>query len=310
MTPSIPHNLRGKTLFITGASRGIGLAIALRAAREGANVTIAAKTAEPHRHLPGTIHTAALAVEEAGGKALPLQVDVRDEAQVASAVAQTVERFGGIDICVNNASAIYQATTLETEMKRFDLVHDVVARAAFMVTRTCLPHLLRADNPHVLMFSGPPDLDPKVLARSVHQIVAKYNASLFMIGMAEEFRTGGVAFNALRPRTWIGTSAIQFRRGDAAMDHCRKPEIMADAACAIFRRPARAFTGQFVIDDEILFEDGERDFAQYRNHPTAPLYASGMALPSEMPEYARDVIAPPGQMGENAHTIIVPGTAP
>jgi citronellol/citronellal dehydrogenase len=281
------ESLKGKTLFITGASRGIGLAIALRAAREGANVTIAAKTAEPHWRLPGTIGESAKAIEAAGGRALPIQVDVRDETQVRDAVAQTVETFGGVDICVNNASAIDQTTFLETEMKRFDLVHAVVARGSFLVTQACMPHLLKAKNPHVLMFCGPPVVGPRFTAS--HNAVAKLSVGLYTVGLAHEFAEQGVAVNALRPRTWVATAAIQFRRGDEAMVHCRKPEIMADAACAIFRRPSRSFTGHFVIDDEILYEDGERDFEKYSFEPGAYLYGSGMTAEDTLPDYLSNI---------------------
>ena len=298
-------SLKGKTLFITGASRGIGLAIAVCAAKEGANVAIAAKTAEPHRHLPGTIYSAAEEVEAAGGKALPLQVDIRDEAQVEEAVRRTVETFGGLDVCVNNASAMNQATTLETTMKRFDLVHEVVARGSFMVTKACLPHLLKAENPHVLMFCPPPTFDPRRLSRSLHNAVSKYCASLYTVGMAEEFREQGVAVNALRPRTWIGTSAIKFRRGDAGVAHCRAPEIMGEAACAIFRRPSRECSGQFFIDDEVLYAEGERDFEKYRIDPTQPLYMSGMSPTDPIPPYVKDLIPAEGVMGRNARDIVV-----
>ncbi|MBV9509628.1 MAG: NAD(P)-dependent oxidoreductase [Caulobacteraceae bacterium] len=301
--------LRDKTLFITGASRGIGLAIAVRAAREGANVAIAAKTGEPHRHLPGTIYTAAKAVEEAGGRALPLLTDVRDEAAVAEAVARTVETFGGIDVCVNNASAIDQSNTLQTEMKRFDLVHDVVARGSFLVSKLCIPHLMKAENPHVLMLSPPPVIDKAKLAGSLHNTLAKFYASLCVVGMAEEFREAGIAFNALRPRTWIATSAIRFRRGEAAMGHCRKPEIMADAACEIFRRPSREYTGNFVMDDEVLYEAGERDFEKYRvDDPSQPLYMSAMSPGEVLPDHVRGVVvAPVGMLP--AGPIVVAGAS-
>jgi len=286
-------NLRNKTLFITGASRGIGLAIAVRAARDGANVAIAAKTAEPHRHLPGTIYTAAKAIEEAGGRALPIVTDVRDEAAVAEAVDKTVRTFGGIDVCVNNASAIDQSNTLQTDMKRFDLLHAVIARGTFLVSKTCIPHLLQAENPHVLMLSPPPVIDKAKLAASLHNSLAKLYASLCVVGMAEEFREAGVAVNALRPRTWIATSAIRFRRGEEAMRHCRTPEIMADAACEIFGRPSREFTGNFVIDDEVLYEGGERDFEKYRVDPSQPLYSSGMTPGETAPAWLRDVVPAP-----------------
>jgi len=265
-------SLEGKTLFITGASRGIGLAIALRAARDGANVVVAAKTSEPHKHLPGTIHSAAEEIERAGGKALPLLVDVRDEASVTAAVAKTVERFGGIDICVNNASAIQLTGTLQTDMKRYDLMHQVNARGTYLTSKACLPHLLRAPNPHVLTLSPPLDLNPRWFRNHVAYTMAKFGMSMCVLGMAEEFRGQGVAFNALWPRTGIATAAIQFAlAGEQGMRQCRKPEIMADAAYAIFNKPSRELTGRFLIDDSFLYEEGVRDFEQYRVDPTQPL---------------------------------------
>ncbi|HYE43458.1 MAG TPA: NAD(P)-dependent oxidoreductase [Caulobacteraceae bacterium] len=280
-------SLQGKTLFITGASRGIGLAIALRAARDGANVAVAAKTAEPHKHLPGTIYSAAEEIEAAGGKALPLVVDVRDESSVQAAVARTVEAFGGIDICVNNASAIQLTGAEQTDMKRYDLMHQVNARGTFLVSKTCIPHLKRASNPHVLALSPPLDLSPHWFANHVAYSIAKYGMSLCMLGMAEEFRPDGIAFNALWPRTAIATAAIRFAlAGDEGMAMCRTPEIMADAAWAIFNKPSREFTGRFVIDDSLLYEEGERDFDRYRVDPTRPL----------MPDFfvPADSVPPPG----------------
>lgn len=265
-------SLAGKTLFITGASRGIGLAIALRAARDGANIAIAAKTSEPHKHLPGTIHSAAAEIEAAGGKALALQVDVREEASVASAVEQTVQAFGGIDICINNASAISLTGTLATEMKRYDLMHQVNARGTFLVSRACIPHLKRAANPHVLMLSPPLDMAPRWFAPHVAYSMAKYGMSLCVLGMAEEFKGEGVAFNALWPRTAIATAAIEFAlAGEEGLKMCRTPEIMADAAHAILTRPARACSGNFFIDDLVLYEEGVRDFDRYRVDPSRPL---------------------------------------
>ena len=265
-------SLQGKTLFVTGASRGIGLAIALRAARDGANVAIAAKTAEPHPKLAGTIHTAAAQIEAAGGQALPLVVDVRDEASVMSAVAQTVARFGGIDICVNNASAIQLTGTLQTEMKRYDLMNQVNARGTFLTSKACLPHLLKAENPHVLMLSPPLDMQPKWFAGHTAYSMAKYGMSLCVLGMSEEFRRDGVAFNALWPRTAIATAAIEFAlAGQEGLRHCRKPEIMADAAYAVFNKRARAFTGHFLIDDSFLYEEGVRDFDPYSVDPSETL---------------------------------------
>ncbi len=265
-------SLQGKTLFITGASRGIGLAIALRAARDGANIAIAAKTAEPHPKLPGTIYSAAAEIEAAGGAALPLIVDVREEASVQAAVDATVERFGGVDICVNNASAIQLTGTLQTDMKRYDLMHQINLRGTFLTSRTCIPHLKRAANPHVLNLSPPLDMSPKWFAGHVAYTMAKFGMSMCALGMAEEFRGDGIAFNCLWPRTAVATSAIKFAlAGDEGMKHCRTVEIMADAAYEIFNRPARECTGNFFIDDVVLYEAGVRDFDQYRVDPTRDL---------------------------------------
>jgi citronellol/citronellal dehydrogenase len=264
-------SLSGKTLFVTGASRGIGLAIALRAARDGANVAIAAKTDQPHPKLPGTIHTAAAEIEAAGGKALPLVVDVRDETSVEAAVAATAERFGGIDICVNNASAISLTGTLATEMKRYDLMAQVNARGTFLVSKACLPHLLKASNPHVLMISPPLDMAARWFAPHVAYTMAKFGMSMCVLGMAEEFR-GKVAFNALWPRTAISTSAVEFALGGPeALKLCRTPEILADAAHAVFEQPAASFTGNFLIDDSFLYAEGVRDFDRYRVDPDGRL---------------------------------------
>ena len=265
-------SLAGKTLFVTGASRGIGLAIALRAARDGANVAIAAKTAEPHKHLPGTIYTAAAEIEQAGGQALPLIVDVRDEASVMAAVAQTVERFGGIDICVNNASAIQLTGTLATDMKRYDLMNQVNARGTFLTSKACIPHLKCSANPHVLMLSPPLDMSPRWFAGHTAYSMAKFGMSMCVLGMSAEFAADGIAFNALWPRTGIATAAIRFAlAGDEGMARCRTPEIMADAAHAIFEKPSRDFTGNFLIDDSFLYAQGERDFDKYRVDPSQPL---------------------------------------
>ncbi|MBO9560663.1 MAG: NAD(P)-dependent oxidoreductase [Caulobacter sp.] len=280
-------SLNGKTLFITGASRGIGLAIALRAARDGANIVIAAKTAEAHPKLPGTIYTAAADIEAAGGKALPLVVDVREEASVQAAVDKAVETFGGIDICVNNASAISLTGTLATDMKRYDLMHQINGRGTFLTSKICLPHLKKAANPHILALSPPLDLNPRWFAPHVAYSMAKYNMSLAMLGMAQEFKADGVACNALWPRTAIATAAIQFAlTGEEGLKHCRTVEIMADAAHAIFLKPSREFTGQFVIDDTFLYAEGVRDFDKYRVDPTATL----------MPDFfvPEDSVPPPG----------------
>ena len=265
-------SLSGKTLFVTGASRGIGLAIALRAARDGANVAIAAKTAEPHPKLPGTIYTAAEEIERAGGKALPLIVDVRDEDSVLAAVKQTVARFGGIDICVNNASAISLTGTLATDMKRYDLMNQINARGTYLTSKACIPHLKAAANPHVLMLSPPLDMDAKWFAGHTAYSMAKFGMSMCVLGMSAEFKADGIAFNALWPRTGIATAAIKFAlAGDEGMRRCRTVEIMADAAHAIFEKKAREFSGNFLIDDTFLYGEGVRDFEQYRVDPTQPL---------------------------------------
>ena len=263
-------SLKGKTLFITGASRGIGLAIGLRAARDGANVAIAAKTDTPHPKLEGTIHTAAQAIERAGGRALPLVVDVREEEAVQSALDRTAAAFGGIDIVVNNASAIWLAGTEGTPMKRFDLMHQVNTRGTFLVTQACLPYLKKAANPHVLMLSPPPSLDPKWFAPHVAYTIAKMGMSLCVLGMSAEFAPLGIAVNALWPRTVIATAAIAMIDGVTA-GQCRRPEIVADAAHAILTRPARDYTGHFAIDDEVLRETGVTDFDQYAVEPGTDL---------------------------------------
>jgi citronellol/citronellal dehydrogenase len=255
-------DLQGKVLFITGASRGIGHAIALRAAREGAAIVIAAKTAVPHPKLPGTIFSAAEDVRAAGGEALPLVVDIRFEDQVRAAVEQAVAHFGGIDILVNNASAISLTGTLETPMKRFDLMHGVNARGTFLCSQACLPFLVRAKNPHILTLSPPLDMRSKWFAPHVAYSMAKYGMSMCVLGMAEEFRSQGIGVNALWPRTAIATAALEMIPG---MDvrNCRKPEIVADAAAWILSQPAREFTGQFAVDEEILRRAGVTDFDLY-----------------------------------------------
>jgi len=277
-------SLARKTLFVTGASRGIGLAIALRAARDGANVAIAAKTAEPHKHLPGTIYTAAKEIEDAGGKALPLIVDVRDEANVYEAVEKTVAAFGGIDICVNNASAIQLTGTEATDMKRYDLMHQINARGTFLTSKACIPHLKRASNPHVLMLSPPLDMSPRWFGTHVAYTMAKFGMSMCVLGMAEEFKADEIAFNALWPRTGIATAAIRFALGgDEGMRQCRTVEIIADAAHAIFEKPAREFTGKFLIDDSFLYAEGVRDFEHYRVDPTRPLMPDFFVPASDPP---------------------------
>jgi citronellol/citronellal dehydrogenase len=263
--------LSGKTLFITGASRGIGLAIGLRAAREGANVAIAAKTAEPNPKLPGTIFSAAEEIEKAGGKALPLTVDVRDEAQVRAALDKTAQTFGGVDIVVNNASAISITNSQATDMKRFDLMHQINARGTFMVSKFAVPFLEKSDNPHILMLSPPLDMKEKWFAGSTAYSMAKYGMSLVVLGLAGELRSKGVAVNALWPRTTIATSAIKnLLGGDAIMRASRTPDILADAARLIFLKD-KTFTGNFLIDDTFLFENGVRDLDRYRVDPTQDL---------------------------------------
>jgi citronellol/citronellal dehydrogenase len=255
-------DLKGKTLFISGGSRGIGLAIALRAAQDGANVVIAAKTTAPHPKLPGTIHSAAEAIEKAGGQALPVQTDIRDEDQVLRAVEMAVEHFGGIDILINNASAISLTGTLETPMKRVDLMLGVNLRGTYLCSRAVLPHLKKSANPHILTLSPPLNLDPHWFAPHVAYTIAKYGMSLCVLGMAEEFRADGIAVNALWPRTIIATAALQVIPGVNAAGG-RKPEIMADAAHAILTRESRSITGRFLIDDEVLREAGVSDFTGY-----------------------------------------------
>ena len=264
--------LKGKTLFITGASRGIGLAIALRAARDGANIAIAAKTAQPNPKLPGTIYTAAKEIEQAGGNALPLIVDVRDEASVIGAIEQTVAKFGGIDICVNNASAIQLTPTTMTDMKRYDLMHQINTRGTFMVSKYCIPHLKKAANPHILNLSPPLDMSEKWFSNHVAYTMAKFGMSMCVLGMAGELKADGIAVNALWPRTGIATAAIRNAlAGDEGMKMCRTPEIMADAAHVILTKPSRAFTGHFCIDDTLLWETGVRNFDKYRVDSTRDL---------------------------------------
>ena len=263
----VSRTLEGRTLFITGASRGIGLAIAVRAARDGANVAIAAKTTEPHPKLPGTIFTAAAEIEAAGGRALPLATDIREEEQVARAVARTVQEFGGIDILVNNASAISLTGTAATEMRRFDLMHDINTRGTFLCCKLCLAHLERAANPHILMLSPPLNFEERWFAAHLAYSLAKFGMSLCVLGMAGELRTRGIAVNALWPRTVIGTAALKIAMQGAGTDELRRvrsPEILADAAHAILTRDSRSFSGHFCIDDEVLREEGMTDFARYR----------------------------------------------
>mgnify|MGYP002784526628 FL=1 len=264
--------LAGKTLFITGGSRGIGLAIALRAARDGANIAIAAKTSDPNPKLPGTVHTAAAEIEAAGGRALPIVCDIRFEDQVVAAVEQTAAMFGGIDICVNNASALSPTGTEATDMKRFDLMHAINTRGTFLTTKTCIPYLRKAQNPHVLVLSPPLDLQPKWFKNHVAYSIAKYGMSLCVLGMAEEFRKDGIAVNALWPRTAIATAAIENVLGRELIAMSRTPDIMADAAHLILTQPSRDLTGQFLIDDSVLYEKGGvTDFSPYRVDASKPL---------------------------------------
>ena len=254
------NDLKNKTLFVSGASRGIGLAIAKRAAKDGANIILAAKTAEPHPKLPGTIYTAADEIIEEGGQALPVICDIRDEDNVRDAVNKGLDHFGNIDICVNNASAIQLTGTLQTDMKRYDLMNQINARGTFLVSKVCLPHLLKSDNPHILNLSPPLDMDPK------------FGMSLCVLGMAEEFKQEGVAVNALWPRTAIATAAIKNTLGgDSIMNISRSPEIMADAAYIILTKDSKEFTGNFCIDDNLLADNGVTDFSQYADVPFSEL---------------------------------------
>ena len=274
-------SLKGKTLFITGGSRGIGLAIALKAAADGANVAIAAKTVEPHPKLEGTIHTAAAEIEKAGGHALPLAVDVREEAAVKAAIEQTAAQFGGIDIVVNNASAIQLTPVAQTDMRRFDLMQQINARGTFMVSKYALPYLAKAANPHILMLSPPLDMQEKWFAPHTAYAMAKFGMSLVVLGLAGEQR-GKIAVNALWPRTTIATAAIKnLLGGDAIMRMSRKPEILAEAAYRIFHKP-KSFTGNFLIDDTFLAGEGVTDFDQYRVDPSQPLQVD-FFVPDDMP---------------------------
>jgi citronellol/citronellal dehydrogenase len=259
-------------MFVSGGSRGIGLAIAKRAAQDGANIIIAAKTAEPHPKLPGTIYTAAEEIEQAGGQALPVVCDIRDEKQVEAAVKAGVEKFGGLDICVNNASAISLNPTLRTSMRRFDLMHQINTRGTFLVSKTCIPHLLESTNPHILNLSAPLNMQEKWFAPHVAYTMAKFGMSMCVLGMAGEFREQGIAVNALWPRTTIATAAVQnLLGGDEISKRSRKPEIMGDAAHIILTRPSREFSGNFCIDDEVLESAGITDLSSYAVDPTMEL---------------------------------------
>ena len=283
-------SLKNRTLFVSGASRGIGLAIAKRAAKDGANIILAAKTAEPHPKLPGTIYTAAEEIIEEGGQALPVICDIRDEENVRNAVNEGIDKFGGIDICVNNASAIQLTGTLQTDMKRYDLMNQINSRGTFLVSKVCLPHLLNSDNPHILNLSPPLDMDPKWFGPHVAYTMAKFGMSLCVLGMAEEFKEEGVAVNALWPRTAVATAAIKNALGgDSVMNISRSPEIMADAAYVILTKNSREFTGNFCIDDNLLADNGVTDFSQYAEVPFSEL-APDFFVPDdiEAPEAAKN----------------------
>jgi len=272
----LKRNLEGKTLFITGGSRGIGLAIAVRAAQDGANIAIAAKTVDPHPKLPGTIHSAAAAIEQAGGNALAIACDIRDEVAVRAAVAATVARFGGIDILVNNASAISLTGTAATTLKRFDLMFGVNVRGTFLCAQACLPHLQASAaagrNPHILTLAPPLNMDAKWFRDHAAYTMAKYGMSMCVLGMAEEFRNDGIGVNALWPRTVIATAALAMIPGAGEqLDRTRQPSIMADAAHAVLTRDARTTTGNFFLDDEVLQQDGVTDFSRYAVKPGTPL---------------------------------------
>ena len=276
-------NLTNKTLFISGASRGIGLAIAKRAAQDGANIILAAKTAEPHPKLPGTIYTAADEIEEAGGKAFPVLCDVRYEDQLETAVKNGADHFGGIDICVNNASAIQLTNTLQTDMKRYDLMNQINARGTFLTSKKCIPYLLKSENPHILNLSPPLDMNSKWFSNHVAYSIAKFGMSLCVLGMAEEFKEKGIAVNALWPRTAIATAAVKnILGGDELVKVSRTPEIMADAAHVILTKDSKEFTGNFCIDDNLLADNGVTDFSKYAEDPFSQL-APDFFVPDNIP---------------------------
>ena len=260
--------LKDKVIFISGGSRGIGLAIAKKAATDGAKIIIAAKTAEPHPKLPGTIYTAAEEIISAGGDALPLICDIRSEDNVRDTINKGVDHFGGIDICINNASAIQLTNVTDTEMKRYDLMHQINGRGTYMVSKFCLPHLKKADNPHILNLAPPLDMSAKWFANTVAYTMAKYTMSMCVLGMAEEFKPDGIAVNALWPRTAIATAAVQNHLGgDEIMKLSRNVDIMADSAYSILTKDSKSFTGNFCIDDLVLYEDGVKDFSKYASVP-------------------------------------------
>jgi citronellol/citronellal dehydrogenase len=285
-------SLKRKTFFITGASRGIGLAIALKAAKEGANIAIAAKTDTPHPKLPGTIHSAAEEVEKAGGKALPLVVDVRDEVNVNEAMKKTADKFGGIDIVINNASAIQLLPTTQLDMKRFDLMHQINTRGTFVVSKFAIPFLEKSKNPHILMMSPPLDMNQKWFAPHTGYTMAKYGMSLVVLGLSGELKSKGIAVNALWPRTTIATAAVNnLLGGDALMQRSRTPDILADAAIRIFEKPSREFTGNFLIDDTFLAGEGVTDFDKYRVNPSQSLQMD-FFVPDNIPTPASVSLAP------------------
>lgn len=287
--------LKGKTIFMSGGSRGIGLAIALRAAQDGANVAIAAKTADPHPKLPGTIYTAAEEIEAAGGKALPCICDIREETQVAAAVDATVEAFGGIDICINNASAIQLTPTEMTDMKRFDLMHQINTRGTFLVSKMCLPHLKKGDNPHIMNLAPPLDMSPKWFGPHVAYTMAKYGMSMCTLGMAQEYAKQQIAVNSLWPLTAIDTAAVRnILGGDAMAKMSRKPEIMADAAHAVLVRDSGQCTGNFFIDELVLREEGVTDFSIYAHDPEAALAADFFVPDAVFDQVPTKVMRAPG----------------
>ena len=266
------NHLKNKTLFVSGSSRGIGLAISKRAAKDGANIILAAKTAEPHPKLPGTIYTAADEIEEVGGQALPVICDIRDEERVNEAVKKGIDHFGGIDICINNASAIQLTGTLQTDIKRYDLMHQINSRGTFVVSKACLPHLLKSENPHILNISPPLDMNPKWFGPHVAYTMAKFGMSLCVLGMAEEFKEQGVAVNALWPKTTIDTAAIRNLGGIVRPDQCRNADIMADAAYHILKRESNKYSGNFYIDEQVLAEEGIKDLDKYSVKPGSKLF--------------------------------------
>ena len=265
------RSLKDRVVFITGGSRGIGRAIALRCARDGASVAIAAKTSDPHPKLAGTIHSVAAEIEAAGGRALPIQLDVRDDDQIEDAIARTVRELGRLDVVVNNASAISLTPTLETEMKRFDLMFSVNVRATFAVSRSAIPHLRKSDNPHILTLSPPLNMKPEWFARHLAYTMSKYGMSMCTLGLAAELRGDGIAVNSLWPRTTIATAAVQMLLADEGIRGSRTPDIMADAAWAMLTRRSREYTGNFAIDDEVMLEEGVEDLDRYAVSPGARL---------------------------------------